>query len=357
MASDVCGRQMNIPALIPAYNPDETLLSVVTGLITLGFEHIVVVDDGSRPECKPIFDQLKDRKQCHVLRHAVNLGKGRALKTGLNHIYLRFREAKGVITVDADGQHLPKDVLRVAETFLHHPDKLIIGTRKFEKSTPLRSLLGNVITQNIFFLLVGKKVSDTQSGLRCFPANKIPDLIALEGERYEYEMNMLISTRNGMEIIEEEITTVYLDNNRSSHFNPLIDSMKIYFLLFRFASSSFFASLIDFVIFAAVFSAHNDILTSIVSARVVAGNVNFFVNRHLVFHNNGHMLITIAKYYVLFIVMGYLSFISIRALADLGVNVIAAKIATETLLFFAGFSIQRDFIFITYTKPASRGNN
>ncbi len=349
---------MNIPVLIPAYNPDETLLSVATGLIDLGFENIVVVDDGSKPECKFVFDELRDMKQCHVLHHAVNLGKGRALKTGLNHIYLLYREAKGVITVDADGQHLAEDVFSVAEAFLRQPDKLIIGARKFEKGTPLRSLLGNVITHNIFYLLVGKKVSDTQSGLRCFPVNKIPNLIALEGERYEYEMNMLISTKiNGMEIIEEEITTVYLDQNRSSHFNPLIDSMKIYFLLLRFAFSSFLASLIDFVIFAAVFSMHNDLFTSIVSARLVAGNVNFFVNRRLVFHSHAHIISTITKYYILFIVMGYLSYISIRGLADVGINVMAAKVVTEMLMFIAGFLIQRDFIFMAYAKPAVGRNN
>ncbi len=348
---------MNIPVLIPAYNPDKTFLSVATGLIDLGVEHIVVVDDGSGPESKFIFDELRNMKQCHVLQHAVNLGKGRALKTGLNHIYLRFKEATGVITVDADGQHLPEDVLKVAEAFLKHPDNLVIGVRKFGKGTPLRSLLGNGITQNIFRLLVGKKVSDTQSGLRCLPANKIPHLITLEGERYEYEMNMLISTRMiGLEILEEEITTVYLDQNRSSHFNPLIDSMKIYFLLLRFTFSSFFASLIDFIIFVTVLRAYNDIFISIVSARIVAGHVNFFVNRRLVFHNNGHILITIMKYYLLFIVMGYLSFISIRTLADIGMNVIAAKIVTETLLFFAGFAIQRDFIFMASAKAASRRN-
>lgn len=348
---------MNIPALIPAYNPDKTLLSVIAGLIDLGFEHIVVVDDGSKPECKYIFDALRDMEQCHVLQHAVNLGKGRALKTGLNHIYLSDKKAEGVITVDADGQHLAEDVLSVAEAFLRNPDKLIIGSRKFGKETPLRSLLGNVLTHIIFRILVGKRVSDTQSGLRCLPANKIPDLLALEGERYEYEMNMLISARvMGLEILEEEITTVYLDHNRSSHFNPLIDSMKIYFLLLRFTFSSFFASLIDFIIFVTVLRAYNDIFISIVSARIVAGHVNFFVNRRLVFHNKGHILITITKYYVLFMVMGYLSFISIRALAEINMNVIAAKIVTETVLFFAGFAIQRDFIFMASAKSASRRN-
>jgi glycosyltransferase involved in cell wall biosynthesis len=349
---------MNIPALIPAYNPDDTLLAVVDGLIRLGFENIIIVDDGSSSECKLIFDKLENRKHCHVLHHALNLGKGRSIKTGLNYIYLLFRDAKGVITVDADGQHLPEDVLKVAEVFLSHSDALIIGSRTFGRAMPLRSLLGNFITQKTFGVLIGKKVSDTQSGLRCFPMNKVPDLIALKGERYEYEMNMLISTKTSqIDIIEAEITTIYLDNNRSSHFNPLIDSMKIYFLLLRFAFSSFFASIIDFIIFTMVFSLHKDILISIVFARVVAGNINFFINRRWVFHNNGILLATITKFYILFVVMGCFAFISIRTLAGVGLNVIAAKILTETLLFFASFSIQRDFIFVVRSRTGERSES
>lgn len=229
----------NLPVLIPAYDPEIVLISVVEALIDLGFQSIIVVDDGSAPQFRPIFERLEGIRQCHVLHHTVNMGKGRALKTGLNHTYLRFPNAAGVVTVDADGQHLPQDVFRVAQTFLENLDSLVIGVRRLGMGIPLRSLLGNTIMKYMFRFLVGKKISDTQSGLRCIPMRMVADMLRLEGERYEYELNMLISTRaSRTDIVETEISTVYLDGNRSSHFNPLLDSIKIYFLLLRFAMSS-----------------------------------------------------------------------------------------------------------------------
>jgi len=337
---------MNIPVLIPAYNPNETLLEVTKSLIQHGVQHILIVNDGSTLECAHIFESLENLEQCKVIHHAVNLGKGRAIKTGLNYIYLTFEDAPGIITADADGQHLTKDILKVAETFLKNPHALVMGARKFDSRTPLRSLLGNVITKYIFRFLIGKKISDTQSGLRCIPRNAVPRFIKMEGEKYDYEMNMLISTKiNAMNVIEEQISTVYIDNNKASHFNPLIDSMMIYFLLIRFSFSSLFASMIDFIIFAVIYSLSRNILAAMVFARLVAGNINFFVNRKLVFYSKEKVTVTIVKYYVLFVALGALAFISVRTMADFGINVLFAKILTETVLFIASFSIQRDFIF------------
>ena len=338
---------MNIPVLIPAYNPDETLLKTVESLIEAGFSHIIIVNDGSSGASLPVFKKLESMEQCHVLRHAVNLGKGRALKTGFNFYYLYFEDSKGVITVDADGQHLPQDVLKVKETFLENPRNMVIGSRKFGPKTPLRSLIGNVATKHIFRLLVGKKISDTQSGLRCIPRNAIRDFIRMEGEKYEYEMNMLISTKtNAIDVVEEEISTVYIENNKSSHFNPLIDSMKIYFLLIRFAFSSVLASIIDFIIFAAVYGLSRNILVGIIAARLVAGNINFIINKKLVFCSHSNVAQAMLKYYTLFVVLGGLAYLLIQTMSDFGMNVMLAKAVTESLLFVASFSIQRDFIFL-----------
>jgi putative flippase GtrA len=222
-----------------------------------------------------------------------------------------------------------------------------MGTRKFDKSTPMRSLFGNVITQYVFRLFVGKKIPDTQSGLRCIPMTMIPDLLRLEGEKYEFEMNMLISTKIAhIDIMDEAIQTVYLDNNKSSHFNPLTDSMRIYFLLIRFSFSSIFASTIDFVVFTVLYMLRRDILTSMVLARLVSGSVNFLMNKTLVFHSRIETVLPLVKYIALFIALAVLSYLSIRTIAGFGVNVIVAKALIESLLFFASFSIQRDFIFI-----------
>jgi glycosyltransferase involved in cell wall biosynthesis len=337
---------MNIPVLIPAYNPDKTLILLVHQLIQLNFKDIIIVNDGSKQECDEIFYILGEIKQCHILRHAVNLGKGRALKNGLNYFYLNFLNSFGIVTADADGQHNPDDIVKIAKSLENNPNKLVLGVRKFGKSTPWRSLIGNTITKYIFAFLVGQKLTDTQTGLRGIPIQYIPLFIRLEGERYEYEMNMLLTSKShNICLIEEQINTIYIENNKSSYFNPLIDSMKIYFLFIRFLLSSLFASLIDFIIFTTVFIMSNNILTGIVFARLVSGNLNFFVNKNLVFRSSESISVAIVKYYTLFIAMGGIAYFSIHAMAGFGINVILAKIMTETLLFIASFTIQRDVIF------------
>lgn len=336
---------MDVIVLVPAYNPDGKLPAFVDSLVAAGFPRIVVVDDGSEPASAPAFARVAAHPECTVLAHAVNLGKGRAIKTGLNHILQRHPGAAGVVTADADGQHLARDVAAVVETFRARPDALVLGARRFGPGTPLRSLVGNVLTRHLFRLLAGRRVTDTQSGLRCFPRALLPELLRLEGERYEYEMNVLLALRDATPVVEREIETVYLEGNRSSHFDPVYDSMKISFLLLRFTVASVFASMIDFLVFALAHSLGGSLLASIAVARLVAGNVNFLVNRRLVFRSRERVPVVILKYYTLLALLGTFAYGSIRALADAGVHVIAAKILVESLLFLANFSIQQNFIF------------
>jgi glycosyltransferase involved in cell wall biosynthesis len=343
----------DVVVLVPAYNPDEKLLDVLRGLFGEGFARIVVVDDGSAGRCAPLFEQVRAMPRCTLLTHAVNLGKGRALKTGLNHILLSFPDAPGVVTVDADGQHLAPDVARVVASFLERPTGLVLGSRSFGRTVPLRSLLGNVITRGVFRLLAGARITDTQSGLRCFTLPLAARFLRLEGERYEYEMNMLIEAHRTAAIREVGISTVYIEDNRSSHFNPLVDSMKIYFLLLRFSFSSVFAGIVDLLVFAIAYRLSGLLLASFVTARVISGGMNFALNRGMVFHSHLRVWPAVVKYYLLVVALGTAAYFSIRALADLGFNVIAAKILTETVLFLASFAVQRDFIFASSpTDPA-----
>jgi putative flippase GtrA len=261
---------------------------------------------------------------------------------------MNFKDSSaGVVTADADGQHLPEDILKVASTLEANPGCLVLGARKFDREVPMRSLIGNTLTRYIFFFLVGKKISDTQTGLRGLPASFLPHLIKLDGEGYEYEMNMLVSTKTRhIGIVEQEIATVYLENNRLSHFNPFLDSMKIYFLLLRFALSSAATSLLDFIVFAISFQSTRNILASMALARFVSVNINFIVNRNLVFHNKNAYSFIIVKFYVAAIIMGTLSYVIIKDLSQyMGVNVILAKVATESVLFLFSFMLQRDLIF------------
>ncbi|HEX6972558.1 MAG TPA: glycosyltransferase family 2 protein, partial [Limnochordia bacterium] len=221
--------------LIPAYRPAQGLLSLVTDLSTSD-RRIVVVDDGSGEDFESLFAQLDELSNVSLVRHCANLGKGAALKTGLNYAMARFPRAKGVVTADADGQHHPDDIRAVADRLLENPGSLVLGARAFDRDVPLRSRIGNGLTRALMRLLVGQKLADTQTGLRGIPASLVPHLLRLPSSGYEFELDMLLACKHqACEIVEQPIRTIYIDSNRSSHFRPVADSMRIYFLLFRFS--------------------------------------------------------------------------------------------------------------------------
>ncbi|MCK7497015.1 MAG: hypothetical protein MZW92_43590 [Comamonadaceae bacterium] len=103
------------------------------------------------------------------------------MKTGFNHCCVNVPDALGIVTADADGQHLAEDIRKVAMEFLHFPRGLVIGARSFTRGIPLRSLIGNMTTRYVFKLFVGGNLSDTQSGLRGIPMDILPGFIQLEG--------------------------------------------------------------------------------------------------------------------------------------------------------------------------------
>ncbi|UCH96500.1 MAG: bifunctional glycosyltransferase family 2/GtrA family protein [Candidatus Aminicenantes bacterium] len=346
---------MDIPVLIPSYNPDRRLPEVVDALIREGVKRIIIVNDGSRPECDSIFEKLGKLESCTVLKHAVNCGKGRALKTGLNYFLLHFPGSPGIVTADGDGQHQTTDILKVINNLKENPDKLIIGARELGGKVPFRSLFGNVLTRFVFSIVIGKKISDTQSGLRGLPRSLVPQLLKVTGERYEYEINMLIlSKRQSVDIIETPIDTIYLENNVSSHFNPFFDSMKIYFQLLRFAFSSMLASFCDFIVFSIAYNLTANIMVSLLIGRFLIGSLlNYIINRRLVFHSKTRVLSSLFKYYLALIVMSVLSYLLITlALAHLGFKVMIAKVVVETLLFVFSFAIQREFVFFSETEDS-----
>lgn len=223
---------MDTIVLIPAYQPDQALIDTAAGLRERGF-HVLIVDDGSGESYTGIF--RKASAFGTILRKKVNHGKGAALKSGFHYIQNRRPDCKFVITADADGQHKPEDVARVSD-FLHEYGGLVIGSRQFLGDVPARSLFGNTITRSVFAAVSGVRVGDTQTGLRGFGVRLIPWLLTVPGERYEYEMNMLLdAARRKIPIAEVEIQTVYEAGNSSSHFDPVKDSVKIYRCIFRYA--------------------------------------------------------------------------------------------------------------------------
>jgi glycosyltransferase involved in cell wall biosynthesis len=338
----------NIAVLIPAYNPDSKLSEFVAQLLDRGFGAILVVNDGSDARWEGMFQEIAATPGCTVILHAVNLGKGRALKSGLNHFLLHYPDFVGIVTADADGQHSPDDAVSVARQLASNPKHLILGVRRFDKGMPLRSRLGNVITRWLFTLLIGKRISDTQSGLRGLSRNFCVRGLHVDGEHYEYEMNVLIAARTQARgIMEQPIETIYIGGNESSHFNPLIDSLKIYFVLFRFLLSSILASVTDLVIFTITYQNTGNLTLSLLLGRVVIGSlVNFGLNRSFVFHSHAGIFGPLVKYYILFSINALVSYLCIRSLnSRYGINIVSAKVMVESLLFFASFAIQRAIVF------------
>ena len=332
--------------LIPARAPEMRLLALVQELVAAGFGAVIVLDDGSSSSCAEIFDAAARIAGVHCLRHAVNLGKGRALKTGINYFLNELPEFSALVTADADGQHTPADIVCVAQTLPAAHGRAVLGSRRFAQDVPLRSKFGNLLTRQVFRLATGAKLGDTQTGLRAFPRTLLAELLPLDGERYEYEMTVLAYLcRSGRRPLEVPIETVYFEGNKSSNFAPVRDSMRIYFVLMRFFASSMVASGIDFVGFSITFAFTHNVLTSILVGRL-SSLANFALNKRFVFHSGVSLPRALLRYYLLVLVVAAVSYGSICGLAGyLGWNVFVAKLVVDTLLSLASFSIQRTLVF------------
>lgn len=332
--------------LIPAFRPGLALIDTVTKLRQYD-RNITIVDDGSGPAYRQIFDSLEGLPNVSVLRHAVNLGKGAALKTGLNDILVKHPECLGITTADADGQHDPEDIHRVVLALEADPGNLVLGVRAFDRSTPLRSRFGNEVTRALFRMIHGAALSDTQTGLRGISRVLAEALLKTDTRGYEFELDMLIMTRYmGIPIAQVPIRTIYLNENVSSHFNPLLDSMRIYFLLLRFAAASALTAIVDNLIFYIVFSNYGSTVIAQVVARSVALVVSYRLNRQLVFHASTSGRSVWVRFVFVVIMSGAISYAILNSLVSLaGWPVITAKLVAEAILFLFNFAFLRDFVF------------
>ena len=329
-------------ALIPAYQPDETLVGFTRALEHEGFE-VLLVDDGSGAAYRTLFDASS---ACCVLRHEENRGKGAALKTGLAWLRDHAQGPYVVVTADADGQHLPSDILEVADEAQLHPDSLILGTRSFQGQVPLRSRLGNGFSRLLLRLCAGAWVQDTQTGLRGFREGLVDWLLSVNGERYEYEMNVLLSAaRQQMSLRSVPIQTVYQPGNPTSHFRALRDSGRILGQALRFSAASLTSFGVDFGLFCIFSRLTGLIAASNVAARLFSAALNFTLNRHLVFGVQGSAAVQARRYALLAVTLLLSSTFLVKALTLGGLYPPAAKLVTELGLFLCSYTIQRRFIF------------
>ncbi|MDF2535870.1 MAG: glycosyl transferase [Bacillales bacterium] len=339
--------------LIPALNPDDRLLELVNELNSKFKPTIIVVNDGSKTDSDEIFDKLKEIPNCSVITHPINLGKGMALKSGFAYFLENFPHSVGVVTADCDGQHTAKDIEMVGNTLLEFPNKMVLGVRSFiRKDIPFRSWFGNTLTIKSFKFLTGINISDTQTGLRGIPAVHMNFFSSLTGKRFDYELNMLLGCKqNGIEIHETKIRTIYLDHNSSSHFNPFVDSIKVYFVLIKFISSSSISFAIDYGLFifflfvlGKYMGTNMSVFWAVVISRVISSMANYLLNCKTVFKSSSKN--TVLRYYILAIALMLTSSISVTLLNSVfhgGANFF--KILVDSFLFLASFTIQRDWVF------------
>ena len=335
--------------VIPAYEPDTRLPELLMQLQSYHLFQIVVVNDGSSPKYNPIFQKAANYST--ILTHPQNRGKGRALKTAFSYI-----QEKGdcdiIVTADADGQHTPKDIVRIYHACRQHASALVTGTRQFIGKVPLRSRFGNTITKYVFYFATGCFLSDTQCGLRAFPASFLPFLCRVKGERYEYEMNILLEGAKQFPIEDISIETIYINDNASSHFHPVRDAIRIYKEIFKFAGSSLLSFLADYagyvlllLIFAGI-PEHIRLIMANIIARLGSGTLNYFLNKQFVFEDKQSIKKTGSKYALLAICILILNTTVLLLLRHMGLqNLYILKIITELILFLISWTVQKQFIF------------
>lgn len=349
----------SVAVILPSLDPDHRILDVAGGLIEAGFENIVVVDDGSDEAHKHFFDELRAHPQCRVLVHEVNKGKGRALKDAFEYVRVQLPQIKGVVTIDGDGQHLLPDVIACSERMLDERDKVVLGCRDFSQpDVPPRSVAGNRFTAAMFLICYGIRITDTQTGLRAIPAQYLESFCHIEGERFEYETNMLLQMkRMGLKFVEQPIATVYDKEEYSSHYNALKDSWRIFKVMFKYLLSAGASFLIDYGIFTLIntlfgskLGSHSILIATLI-ARVFSSFVNFNANNTVVFGNKGSYRRALLRYYALCVpqtlisagLVTWLAGLIFGGTATLGATLV--KMVVDTVLFFISYGIQREWVF------------
>ena len=363
----------NVCVVLPSLDPDDKLLTVIDGLLAHGFTDIILVNDGSKPENLHYFETAAAHPEVTVLHHEINRGKGAALKNAFTYILSNRPNAEGVVTVDGDNQHHPEDTRACAEHMLQ-TGHLTLGVRDFSQpDVPKRSRSGNRITCSVFKLFVGMTISDTQTGLRAIPRKNLNLLSSISGDRFEYETNMLLAMKSNFIPFDEiKIRTVYIEENKSSHFRAVRDSWRIYKLIlahfFKFTISSLLSSVVDEGLFLILSASLHSVLSgftldavSVVTARFISSLLNFYMNMKMVFHSREKTGKALLKYFVLAIPQLFA-----RLLLTHGVIVIFGIDEQDTimrgivyacvmiLLFFASFTIQQRWVFAAKNRKSPK---
>ena len=337
----------NVFVVIPTLDPDEKVFIPFIDKLSKSFSNIIIVDDGSKKELKKVFNKLSSK--CIVLKHYINMGKGRALKTATNYILNNYDKVDAIVTADSDGQHEISDIKACAKKSIENPEAYILGCRNIKgRNVPFKSKYGNLITRNVMKIFVGLNISDTQTGLRAMSGMVASKLLTTSGERFEYETNTLIECKNSsIPIIEVPIETIYINDNSGSHFNPIKDSISIYKLFFKYILASLSSFIIDIILFTCFYNIlkqPNSALIATILARILSSIYNFVINSKLVFKKLNRT--SFIKYVLLVIFQMLVSAFSVNYISKIiNINIVVLKVIIDIIIFMVNFAIQREFIF------------
>ena len=327
-------------ALIPAYCPEDRMIDLLTELHGLGFE-IVVIDDGSGDKYDTVFEQAEEYADVH--RYSPNRGKGEALKYGLRFIRRHFQAPYTVVTADADGQHRVEDIIKVGNAAVSHPDSLILGKRILDRSTPIKSRIGNNISRVLYHLTTGRKIYETQTGLRAFSDRLLPRFLDLPGHRYEYEIDMILNASD-IDVIEVEIQTVYFDNNSASHFRPIEDTVSLDKEFFRFQIPALIAGALGLSLFIIWASITKTWLLPCIGARVFSLLIKAILTRLISFCEKP----SVGRFLLTGVIILLCEVALMWVLTAIGVNMIAAKIIASLLMIGVGVVIKMVYMRIKH---------
>lgn len=332
--------------IIPSYEPDNKLVKVVKELKEkVPYGEILVVNDGSSAQYDGYFNQVSDLGAI-VLSHSHNKGKGAALKTAFSYLMKQSRVDDIIVTIDSDGQHLVSDMVKVVDAVNREDNVLVLGARAFVGRVPFRSRFGNTVTAGLFRLVTGQTITDTQTGLRAFSSKLLPWLLNVEGDRFEYEFNMLLKAKEGDVVLKEvPIETVYIEENRSSHFRPIADSIRIYTPFLKFLGIALTAAFVDITLLFIMMLWTKNLLLSIIVARILSALTQFYLNANHVFQRTSNSFRRLTRYGLLAIVLLICNYVLIQGLVSIGIGLIIAKIVTEVFLFILSYRMQQTVVF------------
>lgn len=257
---------------------------------------VVVINDGSNESYSEIWDSLTNITNVTVVHQEKNQGKGSALKRGVEEMVAL--DVCAMVTADADGQHNAEDVLAVLLRSARSGE-VVLGVRELSgKVTPWKSRFGNAVTGLLFTALTKMRVKDTQTGMRGFPADVFSLLLSTEGEKYDYELNVLMALANTRSIVEIPIETRYFNHNQGTYFRPVIDSALVYLIFVRYSLVALGISVLDF--FAIwLLSMQMNASNAFILVRLITVHLYFYLMKKRVFGRVGDTAYQLCKYYLL----------------------------------------------------------